>query len=101
LLDIGDGVALLKLHGKMNTLGARALDLINQSLDMVDQSGFVGLVLGSANTSTFSAGANLVELLAEVDAGHWDELDAAVRASRTPWPDYDALRSLWSSRRTD
>ena len=79
LLDIGDGVALLKLHGKLNTLGMGALDLIDQSLDLVDRSGFVGLVLGSMNANTFSAGANLVELLAEVDAGHWDELDAAVR----------------------
>jgi 3-hydroxyacyl-CoA dehydrogenase len=79
LLDIGDGVALLKLHGKLNTLGMGALDLIDQSLDLVDRSGFVGLVLGSTNANTFSAGANLVELLTEVDAGHWDELDAAVR----------------------
>lgn len=79
LLDIGDGVALLKLHGKMNTLGSGALDLIEQSLDLVDRSGFAGLVLGSANPGTFSAGANLVEVLSEVDAGHWDALDAAVR----------------------
>lgn len=79
LLDIGDGVALLKLHGKMNTLGMGALDLMNQSLDLVGQSGFVGLVLGSTNANTFSAGANLVELLSEVDAGHWDALDTAVR----------------------
>ena len=79
LLDIGDGVALLKLHGKMNTLGTGALDLIEESLNLVDQGGFLGLVLGSANASTFSAGANLVELLSEVDAGHWDALDAVVR----------------------
>jgi 3-hydroxyacyl-CoA dehydrogenase len=70
---------MLKLHGKMNTLGSAALDLIDQSLDLVDRSGFQGLVLGSANASTFSAGANLVEVLSEVDAGHWDALDAAVR----------------------
>ena len=79
LLDVGDGVALLKLHGKMNTLGMAALDMIEQSLDLVNRSGFVGLVLGSANATTFSAGANLVEVLAEVDAGHWDALDTAVR----------------------
>jgi len=79
LLDIGEGVALLKLHGKMNTLGMGALDLIDQSLDIVDRSGFAGLVIGSTNASTFSAGANLVEVLAEVDAGHWDALDTAVR----------------------
>lgn len=79
LLDVGDGVALLKLHGKMNTLGLGALDLIEQSLDLVDRGGFVGLVLGSANASVFSAGANLVEILAEANAGHWDALDAVVR----------------------
>lgn len=79
LLDIGDGVALLRLHGKMNTLGSNALDLIDKSLDIVDRSGFAGLVIGSADPNTFSAGANLVELLAEVDAGHWTELEAAVR----------------------
>lgn len=79
LLDVGEGVALLKLHGKMNTLGTAALDMIEKSLDLVHRSGFVGLVLGSANASTFSAGANLVEVLAEVDAGHWDALDLAVR----------------------
>ncbi|HEX6313359.1 MAG TPA: 3-hydroxyacyl-CoA dehydrogenase/enoyl-CoA hydratase family protein [Gemmatimonadaceae bacterium] len=79
LLDIGDGVALLKLHGKMNTLGNEALDLIERSLDIVNHSGFAGLVIGSANPNTFSAGANLVELLAQVDAGNWDALDTAVR----------------------
>lgn len=79
LLDIGDGVALLKLHGKMNTLGSGALDLIEKSLELVERSGFTGLVLGSPNPNTFSAGANLVEVLAEVEAGHWDALDAAVR----------------------
>ena len=79
LLDIGDGVALLKLHGKMNTLGSGTLDMIERSLEIVNKSGFAGLVMGSANASTFSAGANLVELLREVDAKHWDALDAAVR----------------------
>jgi 3-hydroxyacyl-CoA dehydrogenase len=79
LLDIGDGVALLKLHGKMNTLGSGALDLIEESFELVERQGFLGLVMGSANANTFSAGANLVEVLSEVDAGHWDALDAVVR----------------------
>jgi len=79
LLDIGDGVALLKLHGKMNTLGTGALDLIEESLERVDRDGFTGLVVSSATPTTFSAGANLVQVLAEVDAGHWDALDMTVR----------------------
>jgi 3-hydroxyacyl-CoA dehydrogenase len=79
LLDVGDGVALLKLHGKMNTIGSGALDMIEESLELVDRKGFLGLVLGSQNANTFSAGANLVQLLNEVDAGHWDAIDALVR----------------------
>ncbi len=79
LLDIGDGVALLKLHGKLNTIGSGALDMIEESLEFVDRKGFVGLVIGSQNANTFSAGANLVQLLGEVDAGHWDGIDALVR----------------------
>lgn len=78
LLDIGDGVAMLKLHGKMNTLGSGTLDLIEQALEVVDRGGFAGLVLGSINPNTFSAGANLVEVMREVEAGHWDALTGAV-----------------------
>jgi len=79
LLDVGEGVALLKLHGKLNTLGTGALDIIEQSIDLVHRSGFAGLVIGSGDHRTFSAGANLVQVLAEVDAGRWDALDKAVR----------------------
>jgi 3-hydroxyacyl-CoA dehydrogenase len=79
LLDIGDGVALLRLHGKKNTIGSGTLGMIEHSLDLVNRSGFTGLVIGSGDPATFSAGANLVEVLAEADAGHWDALDAAVR----------------------
>lgn len=79
LLDIGDGVALLELHGKKNTVGSGTLAIIERSLDLVNRSGFTGLVIGSGDAATFSAGANLVEVLTEAEAGHWDALDQAVR----------------------
>lgn len=79
LLDIGDGVALLKLHGKKNTVGSGTLSMIEQSIELVHRSGFTGLVIGSPDHTTFSAGANLVEALAAVDAGQWDALDATVQ----------------------
>ncbi len=78
LLDIGDGVALLRLHGKANTIGTGALDLIDQSMQLVDRSGFAGLVIGSGDARTFSGGANLVEVLAAAEGGKWDELNATV-----------------------
>jgi 3-hydroxyacyl-CoA dehydrogenase len=58
LLDIGDGVALLKLHGKKNTVGTGTLAIIERSLELVNRSGFTGLVIGSGDAATFSAGAN-------------------------------------------
>lgn len=79
LLDVGDGVALLSLHSKMNTVGSGVLDMIERSLELVDRSGFAGLVIGSGDWRTFSAGANLAEVLAAVDAGAWDALEATVR----------------------
>lgn len=79
LLDVGDGVALLSLHSKMNTVGSGVLDMIERSLELVDRSGFAGLVIGSGDWRTFSAGANLAEVLAAVDAGAWGALEATVR----------------------
>jgi 3-hydroxyacyl-CoA dehydrogenase len=79
LLDVGDGVALLRLHGKKNAVGTGTLTLIERSLELVNRSGFTGLVIGSGDTTTFSAGANMVEMLTEAEAGHWEVLDAAVR----------------------
>jgi len=76
LLDVGDGVALLEIHSKANTVGSGVLDMIERSIDLVDRSGFAGLVIGSGDTRTFSAGADLAEALGLLDAGNWTELEA-------------------------
>ena len=52
VLDVGDGVVLLEFHGKMNTLGAGALDMLARALELVSRGGFAGLVI--------HAGANVV-----------------------------------------
>ena len=57
LWDIGDGVACLEFHSKMNTLDRDTLTLIRQSIDKVS-SEFSALVIYNEGEN-FSAGANL------------------------------------------
>jgi 3-hydroxyacyl-CoA dehydrogenase len=88
VLDIGDHVALLEFHGKMNTLGAGAIGMLSRALDLVDRNGYAGLVIGNNDARAFSAGANLAELAALVQAGDWAATERAVRAFQ------DAVASL-------
>lgn len=79
VLDIGDGVVLLEFHGKLNTIGAGALDLLAHALELVHRGDFAGLVIGNADPRTFSAGANLAEALPPIQAGDWKTVEAGAR----------------------
>src|SRR5262245_56528931 len=71
LRDLGDGVACLEFHSKMNAIGNDIMSLLFTSLDEVNAN-FEGLVIGSDGPH-FSAGANLMLLLMEAVEGNWDE----------------------------
>jgi 3-hydroxyacyl-CoA dehydrogenase len=77
LRDIGDGVACLEFHSKMNTIGADIVSLLFASLEEVNQN-FEGLVIGNQGQN-FSAGANLMLLMMEAAEGNWEEIDYMVR----------------------
>ena len=77
LRDIGDGVACLEFHSKMNTIGGDIISLLFGALEEVDAN-FAGLVIGNEGQN-FSAGANLMLLLMEAVEGNWDEIDYMVR----------------------
>jgi len=77
LRDIGDGVACLEFHSKMNTIGGDIISLLFGALEEVDTN-FAGLVIGNEGQN-FSAGANLMLLLMEAVEGNWDEIDYMVR----------------------
>jgi 3-hydroxyacyl-CoA dehydrogenase len=79
LLDMGDGVALFEFRGKMNTLGAKVIGLLHESLALIEKEGRAGLVIGNDDPRTFSAGANLGEVAHVVQAGDWKTLEQAVR----------------------
>jgi 3-hydroxyacyl-CoA dehydrogenase len=77
LRDLGDGVACLEFHSKMNTIGNDIISLLFSSLDEVNAN-FEGLVIGN-DGQNFSAGANLMLLMMEAVERNWDEIDYMVR----------------------
>ncbi len=78
LIDLGDGVACLEFHSKMNAIGGDTLQMIKQSLAEVEKN-FVGLVVGNQGQN-FSVGANLMLMLLEAQEENWEDLDLAIRA---------------------
>jgi 3-hydroxyacyl-CoA dehydrogenase len=78
LVDIGDGVACLEFHTKMNAIDDGMVEMISESCDIVEKD-FVGLVVGNHGTN-FSAGANIFKVLLAVQKGDWDILEKVIAA---------------------
>ncbi len=79
LLDIGDGVACLEFHSKMNAIGPDIISMANKAVQEVDKN-FRALVIGNQHLSAFSAGANLMLLLMAIMEQEWDEVDFIIRS---------------------
>jgi 3-hydroxyacyl-CoA dehydrogenase len=77
LLDLGDGVACLEFHTKMNVIGGDQLGMLRDSLEEVRKN-FAGLVIGNQGPH-FSAGANLMLVTTQIQNQDWDELDLMIR----------------------
>ena len=78
-VDLGDGVLCLEFCGKMNTMGGGVLDMLAKTLDRISRENYAGLVIGNDDPRTFTAGANLGQVLHVVSAGDWKTLDGAIR----------------------
>src|SRR5688572_22451491 len=76
LLDLGDGVACLEFHSKMNSIGGDTVQMMNFAIDEVDKN-FKGLVVGNQG-GNFSAGANLMMLLLAAQEEEWDDINMMV-----------------------
>jgi 3-hydroxyacyl-CoA dehydrogenase len=76
LVDIGDGIACLEFHTKMNAVDADVVTMINESCDIVEKD-FLGLVVANHGTN-FSVGANIFQVLLAIQKGDWDLLDKLV-----------------------
>jgi 3-hydroxyacyl-CoA dehydrogenase len=78
LIDIGDGVACLEFHSKMNAIGEDILSMTQFAVHEVAKN-FDGLVVGNEGEN-FSVGANIMLMLMAAQEGDWDELDMMARA---------------------
>ena len=76
LYDMGDDVACVEFHTKMNTLDDDIFNVVAEALDRTEKD-FAGLVIGS-EAENFSAGANLFMVVVGAQQGLWDSLEAAV-----------------------
>lgn len=78
LIDIGDGVACLEFHSKMNSIGGDTVQMMNFALDEVEKN-FKGLVIGNQG-GNFSAGANIMMLLLAAQEEEWDDINLMVHS---------------------
>ena len=77
LRDMGDGVACLEFHTKMNALDEDIMNMTIEAFDRLDTD-FDGLVVGN-EADNFSAGANLFMMVVGAQQGMWDMLESAVK----------------------
>lgn len=73
LWDIGDGVAMLEFHTKMNALDNEIIEMMETSLEIVDEE-FEGLVIAN-QANNFCVGANIFVVLLGAQAKQWDKLE--------------------------
>lgn len=77
LIDMGDGVACLEFHTKMNSIDEGIIEMIRYAVDEGAKQ-FRALVVGN-DAADFSAGANLFLVLMGARQGAWDMIENAVK----------------------
>jgi 3-hydroxyacyl-CoA dehydrogenase len=76
LIDIGDGVACLEFHSKMNSIGGDTMQMMKFAVEEVEKN-HVGLVIGNQG-GNFSAGANIMMLLLAAQEEEWDDINLMI-----------------------
>ncbi len=77
LIDIGDGVACLEFHSKMNAIGGDTMTMMKFAVEEVERK-YEGLVIGNQG-GNFSAGANLMLLSLLAQEEEWDDVEMSIR----------------------
>jgi 3-hydroxyacyl-CoA dehydrogenase len=77
IIDLGDGVACLEFHTKMNALDGDIIGLYAEALDRLDTS-FDALVVANQGAH-FSAGANIMMVLMASMSGEWAQIETMTR----------------------
>jgi 3-hydroxyacyl-CoA dehydrogenase len=77
LIDLGDGVACVEFHAKMNAIGADLIAMLHKGLKRLESDFDVMVIANQA--VNFSVGANLMLVLVGAQEQEWDELHMAVK----------------------
>lgn len=77
IVDIGEGVACLTFHSKMNTINDEIIEVMLKTSAIV-QKDFSALVIAN-DADNFSAGANLKAVLDLVSKKDWNGIDTMLR----------------------
>jgi 3-hydroxyacyl-CoA dehydrogenase len=77
IVDLGEGIAGLEFHTKMNALDQDLGEMAREILERTD-SDFDGIVVGN-DAVNFSAGANLFMVVMNAQAGQWDVIETLVK----------------------
>ncbi len=76
LIDMGDGIACLEFHTKMNTVDADLTQMLFTACDIVERD-FDGLVVAN-EAEHFSAGANLLMIVMQANQKKFADIELAV-----------------------
>jgi 3-hydroxyacyl-CoA dehydrogenase len=80
LVDLGDGVACIEFHSKMNAIGEDIVRFVQGTLRPGSDAvrSFEAFVITS-DAVNFSVGANLMQVLLAIQDEEWDEVDRQIR----------------------
>jgi 3-hydroxyacyl-CoA dehydrogenase len=77
LVDLGEGIACVELHAKMNILDEDILGMLNEGLNRLE-SDFDGMVVYS-DAENFGAGANIFVAVMSAQNQMWDQLEQSLK----------------------
>jgi 3-hydroxyacyl-CoA dehydrogenase len=72
--DIGDRVACLELHTKMNAIDQDVIAGVLKAVEIAEKQ-FDALIVGNHDQQAFSAGANIFMMLMAANQGQWKQID--------------------------
>ncbi len=84
LIDLGDGVFCCEFHTKMNAINDEIVELIDESIDYVDENG-TGLVIGNqagGMPGAFCAGGDLAFMAGLAKQGKYDEIEKFLKKAQ-------------------
>jgi 3-hydroxyacyl-CoA dehydrogenase len=84
LIDLGEGIACIEFHSKMNTIGEDIVGFVQQTLQPSSDAvqNFEGFIVTN-DAPNFSVGANLMQVLLAIQDEEWDEIARYVREFQT------------------